>query len=256
MNKILLSTLLLLLVGCSDSKKETVESTPAPVIQSVMNEDVILFPKASITSSGQAVIECRTNLPDNTSVLISLENETLGFNAQYKTSVSGGMIKSVPMGPASGLKSAKYSAQIMIPIIEVQPDSVKAVLGKHGEHMNGSLVNKGSIGKTASITFTFQAGSYEDAKKEAVNHDTLVADIKAKLKELAYEGIAMKKLSLSECGNSMRRYQSEADALRTKANSLPMKYIEMKAATIEVRMCVSCKSSSIDSCDSVLSAIK
>ena len=258
MKIVIYSVLLILLVGCSDSKTQkssTKETIKVATASGVMTEDITILPAVEITPEGQAVIQCQTNLPDNTSLIITLFNEKTGFSAQFKDVVKDGVFESVPMGPKTGLASGEYLVDMSMPIIDVQSNNVKKILGETGEHMRGHLLKEGEMGKTVSISFTFNVGSKEAEKKDAIIHKELLSNVKSKLSELANIGIEMQDLPLDECGDKMRLHQLEADELRAQAAPLSTSYLELKAATIEVKMCVSCKKSALDFCNRVLSTL-
>src|SRR5207249_297070 len=73
-----------------------------------------------------------------------------------KAFVSGGRFSSVPFGPDVGLKSGQYVADVTMPIAQVQPAVVRAVIGAEGEKLRGPLVKHGGIGTTVEVEQPFQ----------------------------------------------------------------------------------------------------
>jgi len=54
----------------------------------------------------------------------------------------------------------------------------------------------------------------------------------------------------------MRENQSKAEELQSQAESLPQKYLLLKAATFEILRCVSCSDNAMEYCDIASSSLE
>lgn len=100
-------------------------------------------------------IEGTTNLPPETDLMLTVLNKHNAYMAQSKASVSkDGSFKSEIFSNAKNnnemaLMSGDYTLEIIVPIFSVQPDSVKARMGKQGRNLIGKYVSMDNVlGKT------------------------------------------------------------------------------------------------------------
>lgn len=253
-----------LLTACSertsDDKKQPKQVQTTTVIPMPLSVPIQLNAKATTTADGRVSIEGNTNLPDNTDLVVSLESASIGFNAQDESKVVNGQFSAGPLGPTSGLTSASYTVEVLMPIPSVQPENVKKVLGEEGQYMSGPLVKDSGIGgKIVEFTFKHVVGSQGEIVQSEQLHKEKVETIYKALKSLVANGRSMEKLrhtddqkSARTCGELMRRYQSEAMLVREKAMSLSViGNYDLRVASIEISSCVSCSDSALDSCDKV-----
>lgn len=90
-----------------------------------------------------------TNLPDDTNIVVSLvgigESNETGYNTNYKADASLQIVggKAVA-GPFSNngvaLPFGNYKVEVLVPLMETQPENVQKVLGKNMRNVKGGLV--------------------------------------------------------------------------------------------------------------------
>jgi hypothetical protein len=112
------------------------------------------------TDNAHVVVKGETSLPADTLLMITLSCKEHAYIVQSKTSVqSDGSLSSEPFSSkknqnGSGLMAGKYNVEITVPIVNVQPDSVKLIMGRKGRNLVGELVKEDSItGKTVNYSF-------------------------------------------------------------------------------------------------------
>jgi hypothetical protein len=109
--------------------------------------------------NAHVTIKGETSLPADTLLLITLSCKEHAYIMQSKTSVqSDGSLSSEPFSnkknQISGLMAGKYIVEITVPIVNVQPDSVKLIMGRKGRNLVGEYVKQDSItGKTVNYSF-------------------------------------------------------------------------------------------------------
>jgi hypothetical protein len=221
-------------------------------------------------SSGKFKITGQTNLPDKTQLGASIYGKSVKYTGQTSVVVSNGKFETEEFSlQGKSLPPGSYESDVSMPIAQVQPKEIQQIIGKNGENLKGSLVKRDELGARISIEKEFQiksdgsiAGGINqsdilDSKKSAM------ATLKA-LKELEQQGRSMESLrdrnnlqGLSKCGDLMRKYGAIADDLRTKIESSQSPYSTyLGGAAIELKMCVNCSSSALDSCNRARSYIQ
>jgi hypothetical protein len=107
-------------------------------------------------ANGKARLTGITNLPVGTSLSCSVRATTGGFIGQGKATVTENGTYQTDFGPATGLKSGKYTASVTCPFAFRQPEIVRDVIGKKGENLKGPLVSQNSnFGATVSNETSF-----------------------------------------------------------------------------------------------------
>jgi hypothetical protein len=129
-----------------------------------------------LTDEGRATLIGKTNLPDDTIIMASIEQIKGGFHGQDKVEVDSGSFKAGPFGPADGLTSGKYLAEVLTPYPFIQPDSVRAVIGENGEQLVGDLVIHDNIDPIVKLLEEFDI-AVETAKPTDVPTQTSVQRI-------------------------------------------------------------------------------
>ncbi len=256
--------------SCSDTEDDKAQAAPdkqtekvAPPLR-VMTEIVEINSEVTVTEDKRIVVKGTTNLPNLTSLLISLNNEKSGFGAQDKINVSNNHFSTSPLGKITGLPDGHYTIEILMPLPSTQPEKVQAVIGKQGQHLTGPLVEDSEWGgNVVEKTIAYNIGSPESIAKNENQHYDLVASIKQETIKLLALGQEMENIrntedlnKLRSCGNQMRENQSVAKLLRQKSEELPLKYISLKAAIIDVYSCVSCSSSALEACERVKESLQ
>ncbi|ABS40128.1 PIN-like domain-containing protein [Clostridium botulinum] len=107
-------------------------------------------------------IKGTTTLPQDTDLMFSLVNTDLNYHANSKVKVSEGncfisdIFKKGSNPETNALPSGKYKLEIVVPIANVQPDTVKVILGKNGRNLTGQYVSYDSImGNTVTFLKRF-----------------------------------------------------------------------------------------------------
>ncbi|WP_051258299.1 hypothetical protein [Teredinibacter turnerae] len=270
MKRIFLVTLTLslglIISACSDGGGNAEQSNNQSQASSVksMSEEARVSAAANQTDDGRIVVTGETNLPDSTELLISLSNEAVGFTAQDKSAVRNGKFSAGPLGPKSGLTAGNYVIEVMMPVPSVQPESVQSIIGNEGQYLTGPLVKDSSWGgKTVEYSFPYTFGSKESIQQVEAEHAQLVSDVRSRIDQLLKNGRAMEQYrntddlaALKTCGERIRENQAKAKAVRSKADTLPMKYFDLKVASVDIYSCVSCLGTAIEACDRVAESLK
>lgn len=245
---------------------EKIAPSPTPASPSLppLGDGAVLRVSVQGDPGLRPTITGETNLPDGTEIMVSVESKTSNFTGQDKASVMEGRFRAGPFGPEGGLKPGQYTASVTMPIPQVQPPQVRAVIGATGENLNGPLVKKGSLGLTVETEEAFQLDSKGiitgGTNKSAVDasigdvHEVLQA-----LRNLEQQGRSMEALrqgyqndleKVRQCGELMRERQPQAKNLRQRAESLPRPYsIHLGSAATEMVLCVSCSRSALENCN-------
>lgn len=116
---------------------------------------VTMSAKAQHNDAGRVIVTGETNLPDQTKIMVSLSNESIGLHATVKAKISGNMFTAGPVGPLDGLANGDYLIEVSMPLAEVQPKSVQSVIGNEGQHLKGPLVQEGFLGPVVEKSFIY-----------------------------------------------------------------------------------------------------
>ena len=94
---------------------------------------------------------------------------------------------------------------------------------------------------------------------ESYSSEPLAAEIEISIKKLLKAGRSMEVLryttdrsTSSHCGIKMHQNQKKARQIEEQAKLLPIKYIYIKASTVDIIKCVSCSDSALKACDRVV----
>lgn len=258
------------LMSCAEPQHPTVEEEPefsepetvsevAPQLPP-LSEGVILELEVDLSQAKRPVLVGKTNLPDGTTIMTSVQGETSDFLGQDRATVKNGSFRVGPFGPASGLANGEYVAGATMPLPRLQSESVKAIIGQNGENLKGPLVKRDALGATVSVDKGFQIGN--EAQIEEARGDQQQAVVEARavlrdLRDLVQKGRDMESLrdrnnqaKLKECGEKMRKNQAEVENLRSRADALPKSIaFDLAVAAGSMNRCVSCLPGATESCD-------
>jgi hypothetical protein len=169
-----------MLIGHSVSRSDDVALTV----------DVAKLPDNRVRLSGT------TNLPPGTKLILTVsEKSKNGFGGQSSCNVSeAGTYSSEAFGPKGGLEDGRYIAEAMMPIPQVQPPAVQAVIGEKGQRLSGALVNRIAVGVTVKHQVEFSIGDAPDAAQaaRATEVEAETAKLKRELCVLLEELLAFK----------------------------------------------------------------
>lgn len=264
---------LLVCFGCKTSEQniDTVKNENTEVSSANTNKvesgdesvDVELNVNPELTEGNKLKVLGETNLPNETELLISVESKTTNYKAQDKAIVKDGKFQSSEFSSrVESLEAGQYSLDVTMPIPSTQSESVRKSIGEKGENLKGSLIENGDLGVSISVEKNFQILangkiSFNEDKSQIDETQKRGKEIFKQLSELEKKGREMQSLrntddlnKVKDCGNLMRKNREIADDLRNKAEKLPKSLsVKISAVATDLKMCVTCSSSAIESCD-------
>lgn len=111
-------------------------------------------------ADGKIKIDLETNLPNETKLMLTIKKGDQSIS-QDNVIISGGKATSPGFSDEGYIfKKGTYSLEISMPILSVQTDNVRKILGNRGENLKGDLVIYSDFGEC-----------YEVAKNEYFNID-------------------------------------------------------------------------------------
>lgn len=159
------SYLILILVfifsfGCQSPKTNNSQTTakkPSPVKSETPEQlDAKIEFEIENLKSGKPRIIGTTNLPEQTELVISITGDSVKYNGEDKAVVDGGKFESGEFSQQDKpLPPGNYFADIVMPIASVQTQEVQQIIGKNGEYLKGSLVERSTTGTTVKIRRQF-----------------------------------------------------------------------------------------------------
>jgi hypothetical protein len=109
----------------------------------------------------------KTNLPDKTELVISIKCKKSSCGGQAKAIVSGGIFHAGPFTQKGApFNLGIYTLTVTAPFAPLQPSSVQAFFGAHGENLNGPFVKKVGIGKLVEYQTSFKIAGAVSAEKD------------------------------------------------------------------------------------------
>lgn len=252
----------LLFSACSDSNNENIDSLPTAQVQEksgsngIMKEAVEIDIQIISVQDGRIIVSGTTNLPDTTSLLISLENKIIGFGAQDKSIVEDGSFSTSPLGKKTGLPVGNYTVEIMMPLPSIQSKAVQDIIGKQGQYLSGPLIEDSSWGGRIVVkTIEYVVGATQDIEINTSKHNQKIKSITNEVSVLLKLGQTMENIrgskdlnKIRSCGEQMRENQKRVKSLQDRTENLSLKYIHLKVAATDVYSCVSCSSNAIEAC--------
>jgi len=231
--------------------------TPAPADPAAEPADddrplvVWLEVEVEVPEDGRPLVEGRTNLPDDTMLVITLEDQG-DFHTQDIASVADGAYAAGPFGPDEGISSGAYLARVAMSLPRSQPASVKAIIGDGGERLVGDAVLESDMGVTVETTQEFEVDvgsgrllSGEEAREEA-------NEVLAGLREVWQIGRDMEKLRAAadpNCGGQQAKAEDKLRALSKRAERLPGALTgPLRAAGNDLKHCVQCEGTALQMC--------
>lgn len=95
----------------------------------------------SIEGDANPIVVGQTNLPDSTSLMVTISRQQDSYRAQSKTKVSRGKFYAGPFSQKGvRLNPGVYNLDISTPLATLQPPEVQAVIGKSGNNLKGMLI--------------------------------------------------------------------------------------------------------------------
>lgn len=118
--------------------------------------------------TGRPVVMGKTNLPNETRLLIIINRAESKFEGQGEATVTNGEFKSQQFSQfGQDLNPGTYTVEIRMPVPSVQPLAVQRIIGDAGQNLHGPLVKKHDSGVVVSYTTTFTVGTKSDKMLDA-----------------------------------------------------------------------------------------
>ncbi len=106
----------------------------------------------TVTESKQAVVSCRTNLPDGTILIVSLIEENGNYSDQQQVTVSAGNFQTGLFGAGEGLNFGSYRVEVQSLKAIEQPEEVRDRFGPQGVNLVGDLsIQEGQEGYVKAV---------------------------------------------------------------------------------------------------------
>jgi hypothetical protein len=236
---------------------------------SLANDDVVLTASVDLTADKKLVVNGKTNLPDGTELLISVESSSVNFNAQTKSKVEKGEFAVTGIGSNEGMTKGQYQLEVVMPIPTTQSEAVRAIIGSNGENLRGPFVERGVFGTTVRFSDSFSITEQGVRPGTSLEHLAVSARKEAErileqLKRIEREGREMEQLrntndlaKVKKCGELMRANKLRLDELRNRVDKLPKQMaIHLGIAIAELSPCVSCANQAIAGCQMAQSTLR
>jgi hypothetical protein len=211
------------------------------------------------TADGIPTVTGRTNLPDDTKLMVTIERGDGMSAAQSNAEVANGCFVAGPFRSARPLSPGRYKVNVTMPFASVQPANVRSQIGVKGSKLRGPLVKVGDIVRSRVVEFSdsFFVGASEASASVADGHRQQAAsEIRAELARMIREGRGMESLrtqcdndalsACSRCGEAMRRLQSRARELEQRADQLDERLLT--GAARQMKMCGNCTQYALQHC--------
>jgi hypothetical protein len=159
----------------SENRENSITNKSVETLQDshVSEGDVTIVIQPEILSGNLVRVTGKTNLPKGTDLLFTVEGS--GFIGQSHSSVvDNGRFEAGPFGPVGGLKKGLYVADVVMPIVRLQPKNVQEVVGINGENLTGPLVQRDALGVSVHASSKFTIGGTTQAQLE--NHSSEAED--------------------------------------------------------------------------------
>jgi hypothetical protein len=133
-----------------------------------LNERAEIRIDVRVLPTKKALVRGRTNLPEGTELMVSVEEPFAGgFRGQSKCTVGArGTFEAGPFGPDGGLPQGFLKTEVMMPLPMVQPKSVRTAIGERGENLKGPQVEGDELGVTLRVETPFVVGGPDALKKQ------------------------------------------------------------------------------------------
>ena len=253
--------------GCQSIKQNPTignNQSEAKIGDSYVNSiDVSIDIKAELTEQKHLKIFGETNLPDMTELLISINGINTSYKGQDKVVVNDNKFDSSNFSSdGEEFRIGQYKIDVTMPVPSTQSQLVQDKIGEKGENLKGLLVKSGDFGISVSTNKIIEIksdGKISDLKQNVqVSNATISStEIFTKLFELEKKGREMESLrntndlgKVKNCGNLMRENKKSSEELSKEIEKLPHPFsLRLKAVNTDLKSCVTCSSSAIESCN-------
>lgn len=182
-----------LVAACSrqDDEASPTRPVPAAVSAQAIAETESLEP-APVTFDGTVTISARleggskpsivgvTNLPDGTSLVVTLARKQRSYSAQEKVRVSGSSFTAGPFSQRGAeLNPGEYQIRIGSPLTALQPANVQLAFGERGSRLRGPYTGPSPVGGTVVRFFTnVEIGNGENPILDAAEQSQAQLDLR------------------------------------------------------------------------------
>lgn len=212
--------------------------------------------RASLTSGEGVRVVGRSNMPDGSRLIVSLQGPS--FSGQASAETIEGRFVAGPFGPASGPDSANRLPpgryEVSVTFHTSQSSSVRALIGAEGERLRGRLVRRTSFGRIVEWTGTMTVAGEPPPEFRG-------AESVRRVERLIAEGRALEGLrrrvdydlnAAGTCGVRMRAMLVEVEELRAEVARAPAignrDALRVRGALGNLPACVSCASNAMRNC--------
>jgi hypothetical protein len=164
---LVVGVMLVLIHSQPDNKATSDRQAATPVMRE--NKLIVVEFRVPAAVAGP-MIEGGTNLPNGTELMISLQTEAPGCQpkcsiSEVKTTVENGHFSAGPFR----IQRGNYLLEITTSIAELEPASVQAVIGGHGENLSGQFIQPELVqgaGPTVDYKLVIAFGGQQSAQQE------------------------------------------------------------------------------------------
>jgi hypothetical protein len=152
LNTLALSLLFVILGGCM-----TDESSPKDSVQpEIIN--VVISLNEEFDEDNHLKLYGKTNLPDDMELMLMVTSKE-GYDSEAKVYVNNGMFESEWFSDnGKGLPVGKFTALLTSPTANIQPLSVKGIIGELGGNLSGAhVIDDVVFGKRVEFLYTFNS---------------------------------------------------------------------------------------------------
>ena len=163
-------------------------SAPASPPQKAKTDPLRVQIKAQSDGAEQPMVSGTTNLPDGSSLMISIRRPQAKYFAQATTTVLNGAFTAGPFSARGApVPPGEYEIDVTFPLAFTQSPAVQEVVGRDNENLTGPLVVKSNLGVTAELKTKVKVGGAVSAKADAKSRADSEAALKRWKEESALE---------------------------------------------------------------------
>lgn len=144
--------------GCGDSSKTVSDVAESEAIETSEGVFEVELEVVCDKNGGKPIFTVETNLPDDTKIMLTLTGGD-DYTGQSSFYIEDGTATSDAFSSQGNPLSGNYTLSVSTPVMSVQDNSVKEILGDSGENMTGEYVVESSTGSgyvvKAEFDFTF-----------------------------------------------------------------------------------------------------
>jgi hypothetical protein len=198
-----------------------------------------------------------TNLPDNTELVVSAEQEKIGNQYLEESTVSSSKLKPIKITPFGDFQYGVYLIEISLLNPDIQPVAVQELIGQKGKFLIGKLVTISDSGcNDIKYTTKVNVGTPQQIKESIQRYKKTKLDIWNNMKLLVKAGRKMEvyRGSLSpDCINNLRKNHEKVKALQDKIFKLPLttQTNQWRYGVGLLMNCTDCTSEALDWCNNV-----